>query len=357
MSPSANFAPLRENLFFSSTNDGLTNLIRHLSKQIAAGNKIFFLTDTNTSRHCLPLIKKHFKNFGEIKIAAGENHKTIATCNYIWQKLLDYNASRSSVLVNLGGGVITDIGGFAASCFKRGIIFINVPTTLMAMTDAAIGGKTGINFGGLKNQVGVFAQPENIFIYPPFLKTLSKRHFKSGLAEIYKHALIANKKLLNKLTDTRHPTPIIRQSVKIKSAIVKKDFYDNKQRQVLNFGHTIGHALEACLNSGKETNVLHGEAVAAGMIMELYLSHKKLNFPKKALTKISSELKNKLSIPSLKTLNRKKFFSALAADKKNKSGKITFTLLRKIGKPVINCHCSDAEIKSAFNYYLLLTDD
>lgn len=343
---------LTDNLFVYTKKDAFKKLAASILKYKPANNKFFFLTDSNTSRNCLPLIKINFKDFIEIKIPAGEQHKTISTCSYIWHQLLKHRANRHSVLVNLGGGVVCDIGGFAASCFKRGIKYINIPTTLLAMTDAGIGGKTGVNFSGYKNQVGLYSPAEAVFIIPQFLKTLDRRNYKNGLAEIYKHALISDGSLLGSLRNKVSIEKIIYRSIKIKSAIVNKDFYEKRERKILNFGHTIGHAIEAAFNPSRKTSVLHGEAVAAGMIMELYLSHVILKFPQKDLINLTVQIKNNLNLPKLQLKKQDKYLMALEADKKNHNSNINFTLLRKIGQPVINCTASIHQIMAALRFYL-----
>ena len=241
-------------------------------------SNIIILCDQNTEISCLPLLNLN-PVIPVISIPPGENNKSTFSLNLIWNKLLLANADRNTTLINIGGGVITDIGGLAAATYNRGINFINIPTTLMGMVDAANGGKTGINFNGLKNYIGTFSEPEAIYILPKFLKTLSVSQIQSGFAEMLKHGLIADKQYFKQLTsmdlefsnfEIIHFTELIKKSVALKDNIVSKDFKEIGKRKLLNFGHTIGHALEShFINS----NLPHGHFVSAGMICETFLSH------------------------------------------------------------------------------------
>jgi 3-dehydroquinate synthase len=236
------------------------------------------LCDQNTETLCLPLLNLN-PEIPVISISAGETNKSAFSLNFIWNKLLQANADRNTILINIGGGVITDIGGLAAATYNRGIKFINVPTTLMGMVDAANGGKTGINFNGLKNYIGTFTEPEAIYIWPEFLKTLPFNQIQSSFAEMIKHGLIADKKYFEKLIslDIKAETAefinwnsLIQKSIEIKNAIVSRDFKESGERKLLNFGHTIGHALEShFINS----SLPHGHFVSAGIICETFLSH------------------------------------------------------------------------------------
>ncbi|NNJ88668.1 MAG: 3-dehydroquinate synthase, partial [Eudoraea sp.] len=235
-------------------------------------SKIFILVDENTHRDCLPLFLPFIETTAELEIIemeAGETNKTIDTCIQIWHTLSDLDGDRKSLLINLGGGVVTDLGGFVASTFKRGMDFINVPTSLLAMVDASIGGKTGVDLGMLKNQIGVINQPEMVIVIVNFLKTLDRRQMSSGLAEMLKHGLITNVSYWSELkvvTANQALDPLIYKSIQIKNEIVAKDPSEQNLRKVLNFGHTLGHAIESYfLQKDENTALLHGEAIAIGM--------------------------------------------------------------------------------------------
>lgn len=330
------------------------NSLKQLSKIIASdfkSAKVFVITDDNTSLVCLPLFKIHIGklSFIEIKIKAGEKHKTLNTCENIWRILIKHNADRRSLIINLGGGTVCDVGGFAASVFKRGIAFINVPTTLLAMTDAAIGGKTGVDFLHYKNMIGTFTQPNATIIYKDFLKTLPSREINSGKAEIIKHALIADKGLWNLITkDFTITDTVLKKSIALKTKIIAKDFKENNLRKLLNFGHTIGHAIESYYLQ-KGMDILHGEAVGAGMIVELYLSSLKNELFLSDLEQIGLFLYSHFSLRE--TLSYKQLEKFLIADKKNKNGKINFTLLHKIGNASIDNFCNKEEIKEGIDFY------
>lgn len=242
-------------------------------------SKILILCDENTHEYCLPTLLPNLETdipFEIIEIEAGEELKTIDTAIQLWEIFSEFEADRKTLLINLGGGVITDLGGFVASTYKRGIKFINIPTTLLGMCDASIGGKTGIDHQYLKNIVGTFALPEEIFVYPDFLKTLPFEELRSGFAEMLKHGLITDKKHWNDLIEidelrAESVSPHIQQSMKIKQEVVEKDFKEQNIRKTLNFGHTIGHAVESLFLS-KGRIIPHGECVALGMICETHLS-------------------------------------------------------------------------------------
>ncbi len=339
------------------------NIIQELKPILTKYNnkKVYLLTDDNCYKYCLPIISEAFpKSLKVITIESGEKHKTFKTLQLIWDSLVKNNADRDSLLINLGGGVITDIGGFAASTFKRGMSFINIPTSLLAQVDASIGGKTGINYLGLKNEIGVINQAEKVLISSIFLKTLEKSEFLSGFAEMIKHALINNKKHFEELKsyylnhfrtnkiDKIHD--LIVKSVKIKGHFVKNDINDKGIRQTLNFGHTFGHAFESYFNKKQEGKIKHGEAVAFGMLCELYISVKKLNFPETELNQISlfiNSIYGNLNIPP-EEFNS--IFNYMLHDKKNSSGKINCVLLKDTENAVINNRISKEEIIGALNF-------
>lgn len=316
-------------------------------------SKRFVLVDENTKKHCLPFLKKIITAPYLIQIKSGEKKKDITSCTKIWEELSKQNADRNSLLINLGGGVISDLGGFAASTFKRGIDCINIPTTLLAQVDASVGGKTGIDFNSFKNQIGTFSFPKAVFIYPSFLNTLDKRQLLSGYAEVIKHALIADKsywKNISKLQiSSSSIEPLIYRSVEIKNKIVAADPFEKKERKKLNFGHTIGHAIESALLNSKNP-LLHGEAIAIGMICESYLSRKINNFNSKDLNTITDFIINLYNLHpiSLPFSHMKKI---MLQDKKNIASEINFTLLKSIGQSTVDNVCSLELVEESISYF------
>ncbi len=324
-------------------------------------SSVFILTDTNTKRFCLPVFLEHCKIKSKptvFCIEANEEHKTLETCLSLWQQLLNNGVDRNSLLINLGGGLITDLGGFVAATYKRGISFIHIPTSLLAMVDAAIGGKNGVNFNHSKNQIGTIVSPYKIAIVPSFLKTLPEREFVSGSAEMFKHGLIASRNYWEVLKQTPMSynedfSGLILQSIVIKNNIVAQDKFEKKLRKTLNYGHTLGHAIESfmLINSQKKP-LLHGEAIAIGMILETYISSELLNFPKKDLKEITNVLLqyfpkiyfSKDEINSILTYTK--------TDKKNRNGKVLFVLLEEIGVCQTDMQVADDLIFKAFDFYL-----
>lgn len=319
-------------------------------------SKIFILVDQNTKLHCLPLFDQYFeKEYAVIEIPAGEHFKNIDTIQFLWQQLTEQGADRQSVLINLGGGVITDIGGFTALTFKRGMYFINIPTTLLGMVDAAIGGKTGIDFNGLKNQIGIIAQPTFILLIPEFLATLPQRELNSGMAEVYKYALIDDKDFFYQIfnDDDNNFEMLIQKSVGIKDKIVSKDPFEKGLRKILNFGHTLGHAIEShFLTKPTDKQLLHGEAIAFGMIIAAHLSYQKTGLKKNELLDISHFLFKKYQSISLSNEDITAIFEYLKHDKKNKNGVFHFVLLEEIGKAKWDIQVSNDEILKSIKYYL-----
>jgi len=300
--------------------------------------KIFILVDSNTHEHCLPLFLGELETFQEIEIIEvppGEESKSIEIVAQVWASLTELNVDRKSLFINLGGGMVTDMGGFIAATFKRGIDFVNVPTSLLAQVDASVGGKNGIDFAGLKNQIGTFAQPQMTLIFSEFLQTLPQRELISGLAEMMKHGLIHQKQHWNKLIQTQDFNleilhDLTQESVKIKSEIVEKDPLESGLRKILNFGHTIAHAVESYYLE-TENPYLHGEAVAIGMLVESVLSFENEMISSVELDEIfyhiskifSKELIDEAIIPDLIEL--------MKHDKKNQNDKISFSLIDGIG--------------------------
>jgi len=333
------------------------NVLNHLAQTIInkAYSNVFVLVDENTEKHCLPLLKPYLENFTLIKISSGEVYKNLQTANIIWDNLQQHSANRNAVLLNLGGGTLSDIGGFCAATFKRGIDFINIPTTLLSMVDASIGGKLGIDLNNYKNLIGVFQHPEQIFIYPAFLKTLPNNEKRNGLAEMIKHALIDDEKLFHKIIetnqiDTEQLEKWIEKSAKIKLKIVNKDPFEKDLRKMLNFGHTIGHAVETYSLMNDEEPLKHGEAVAIGIICESYLSYKTHKLSKDEFDLIVKFVfKNFDKYNS--NWNSKELLKIMQNDKKNINSEINFTLLKKIGKAKVNCYCSIELIIESIEFY------
>jgi 3-dehydroquinate synthase len=321
-------------------------------------DKIFVLCDENTFIHCLPKIIDIFdKEPITIQIPAGEDNKSIDTAIFIWNFLTNHNADRKSLLINLGGGMITDLGGFVASTYKRGIDFINIPTTLLAQVDASIGGKNGINLNNYKNIVGLFNPPKLVYINADFLSTLPSQQLRSGFAEVIKHALIDNENTWKKIKtinpeniDLEYLQIIIKESVAIKMKIVNNDPHEKGLREALNFGHTIGHAIETFFNR-KKINILHGEAIAIGMIAELFLSNKKFTFDFHKLFEIAEYIATYYPAFKIEYNNYDEIYDIMKHDKKNKNNQIRFSLLKDIGQIQTNQTVDKEDIIQALNFY------
>ena len=322
-------------------------------------SSIFILVDTNTEKNCLPIFKDKLSKSIKIKLIptkAGEEFKTIDTCQIIWQTLSDKGADRKSLMINLGGGVITDMGGFIAATFKRGIDFVNIPTTLLSMVDASIGGKTGVDFNSIKNQIGVITDPKLVIIDTHFLKTLSPRDYKSGYSEMLKHGLIIDKHYWSTLSSTLKNTddilPLIYKSIEIKNRIVLNDPFENNTRKILNFGHTIGHAIESYFIEANHLKKLtHGEAIAIGMVIEASISVDKCSLSQSEADEIKHVFKSFFSIVKIIKSDQEKITSLIQFDKKNSHGSINFVLLNSIGNTIIDQQVSSDQIINGFNYY------
>ena len=332
-----------------------------LNQYIKSNNfsKIFVLVDNNTSKHCLPLFLSRLnKNCitETIEIESGEEHKTIRTCTGVWNALSDSGADRKSLLINLGGGVITDLGGFVACTFRRGIKYINVPTTLLAMVDASVGGKTGVDLGALKNQIGVISSGDLVLIDTEYLKTLPKNQFNSGVSEMLKHGLITSDqywlKMVEFVKNGKNLDELIYESITIKAKVVEKDPNENGIRKTLNYGHTLGHAIESYfLQNKSKKELLHGEAIAIGMILATYISSKQTNFPKDKMIKIKETILGLFPKISFDSSDYANIMSLLKFDKKNNYGNINFVLLNDIGKPVLDCQVTNELILESFDFY------
>jgi 3-dehydroquinate synthase len=340
---------------------GHTGLQAMLLQQEYKHAKLFILVDENTLQHCLPYLLSEVEALQKaevIEIESGESQKNIEICTRIWEALSEMEADRDAVIINLGGGVICDMGGFISGAYKRGIRFIHIPTTLLSQVDASVGGKVGVDLNGLKNQIGLFAKPQAVFIDSQFLQSLSVREILSGFAEIIKHGLIADAnywELIQEQTpgDVNDWDELIRTSVAIKNKIVTEDPTEKGLRKVLNFGHTIGHAVESLSMENGRKPLLHGEAIAIGMICEAWLSHRFKKLPEKDLRDITELISAWYAPYSFDDMDFHRLIELMRNDKKNKEGKINFTLLDGIGQPVFDCYCSPMDIKEALRYYLI----
>lgn len=323
-------------------------------------SKIFVLVDTNTHEYCLGKFLSNLntsKTIEIIEIEAGEEHKTIETCVGVWNALSELEADRKSLLINLGGGVVTDLGGFVASAFKRGISFINIPTTLLAMVDASVGGKTGVDLGNLKNQIGVINFSDMVLVDTNYLETLPQNEMRSGLAEMLKHGLIQDEVYWNKMSNLSNFTTndldkLIHESIIIKKNVVTEDPNENGLRKTLNYGHTLGHAIESYFLSHKtKPTLLHGEAIAVGMVLATFISHRLLDFPKEKLENIKKVMLKTYGSVTFDANDIEAIITLLKFDKKNSHGNINFVLLEDIGKTKIDCIVDNELIFKAFDYY------
>lgn len=340
--------------FTSDINRELPNLIDGMDF-----DKLYMLTDEHTAALCLPLFttfeKKH--PFQLITLPAGDTAKDLTSISQVWEHLSTTGATRHSLLINLGGGMITDLGGFAAATFKRGIRFINIPTSLLGAVDAAVGGKTGINFNGLKNEIGAFAPAMAVLISTEFFSTLDKENLLSGYAEMLKHGLLSSadyfSRLLNYDVDSRDFTTLLQlleESVTIKRDVVTTDPYEKGIRKALNLGHTVGHAFESyCLKQGKP--VLHGYAVAWGLVCELVLSHRQCGFPQELLIQTAGFVRKNYGPLFISCKQYDELNEYMTHDKKNDTGFINFTLLRNMGDIAINQQTTRENIDIMFDIY------
>ncbi len=321
----------------------------------------YVLVDETTEALCLPLVQAFdcMKGVEKIVIPAGDSNKNLESLAHVWTELQRLGATRHSLLINLGGGMVTDLGGFAASTFKRGLHLINIPTTLLAMVDASVGGKTGINFGGLKNEVGVFRNADAVILDPVFLKTLDRQNILSGYAEMLKHGLIAtdgNGAMLSELLDfdVEHPDlsmlgRMVVDSVKVKQRVVLEDPTEKGLRKALNLGHTVGHAFESLALERKP--VLHGYAVAWGLVCELYLSVAKTGFPVAKMRQVVHFINEHYGRMNISCDDYPTLLQLMTHDKKNIAGEINFSLLADVGSLRLNQTATKAEIEEALDFY------
>ena len=333
-------------------------------------DRLFILVDETTCKLCLPIVSGFgsLANACVIIIAPGDTNKTLESVAHVWTELQRHGATRHSLLVNIGGGMVTDLGGFAAATFKRGLSFINIPTTLLAMVDASVGGKTGVNFGGLKNEIGVFCNASSVILDTVFLKTMDRENILSGYAEMLKHALINNDTMLAELLTFDIEAPrldtlqrLVAESVAVKQRIVLEDPTEQGIRKALNLGHTIGHAFESLALMGGEssqgsltscfTPVLHGYAVAWGLVCELYLSVVKTGFPVERMRQTVRFIFDHYGRMPITCDHYPLLLELMTHDKKNVAGRINFTLLGGVGDIRINQTATKKEIEEALDFY------
>lgn len=330
-----------------------TDVNRELRTILAdyTGKGVFILVDENTHTHCLPLLDREMLlSVRIIQVRSGEQDKSVSSVVRIWEELSSGGARRSSLLINLGGGLLSDVGGFAASCFKRGMHYINLPTTLLAQVDASIGGKTGVNLNGLKNEIGLFSSPEAVIVDSRFLKTLPEIQLRSGFAEMIKHGLLAGGRYLEEIVRTfpgkmseEHLLPLIQKSVGIKTEIVKADPLEQGVRKALNFGHTVAHALESiALETGHI--LYHGDAVTYGMLFALRLSVRKTGFPGACCEQMVDYIRS-IYPPLSFVAEEARLYECLQHDKKNEGDGVNFTLLSAPGEYRIDCFCNRKDVE------------
>lgn len=321
---------------------------------------LFILVDENTHENCLAAFLANVETNTTIEIIevdAGEEFKNLETCDGVWNALSELNADRKSAMINLGGGVVTDMGGFIACTFKRGIDYINIPSTLLSMVDASVGGKTGVDLGALKNQIGVISNPQMVLVDIKLLQTLPQKELRSGYAEMLKHGLISSQAYWEAVkkesfTNIEGLAELIQQSITIKNEVVTEDPFENGLRKTLNFGHTLGHAIESYfLAHPEKERLLHGEAIAIGMVLAAYLSVELTGLSKEAYEDIASTMVNIYGKSTFSESDINNIIDLLKYDKKNAHGNILFVLLQEIGKPVIDQKVDNALIHLAFKDY------
>lgn len=337
------------------------DIARELDAALAAidYDHIFLLTDETTEQLCKPLLQgsKGIKSATPIVIGATDTHKNIDTLCLVWKAMVEGGASRKSLLVNLGGGMVTDLGGFAAASFKRGIRYLNIPTTLLSMVDAAVGGKTGINFNGLKNEIGAFRDSEAVIIDTTFLRTLDAENLRSGYAEMLKHAFLDSEEMWSahlafdlEKPDFKTLQTLVKQSIDVKSHIVEIDPHERGLRKALNLGHTVGHAFES-LALKQNRPMLHGYAVAYGLVCELYLSCLLSGFPESKMRQTFNFVRQYYGTFRFTCDDYPALLELMQHDKKNTDGVINFTLLEEAGQLRLDSHATEAQIKDMFDFY------
>lgn len=339
-------------ILFFNVSEKLTQFLK--GKQYS---KICVITDENTEKFCLPLISSVLPKTHLISIPSGEENKTLSTCEKIWKQMTDFQLDRKALIINLGGGVIGDMGGFCAATYKRGIDFIQIPTTLLSQVDASVGGKLGIDFQSFKNHIGVFKEPLAVLIDTTFLTTLPPAELRSGFAEVIKHCLISDEKKWNEIRKTNFDSlpweDLVQHSIAIKTKITEEDPLEKGLRKILNFGHTIGHAVESYFLNIPGKKLLHGDAIAIGMIAESYIAWKKDFINEEEMQMIKTYLITIYGRVPVFDFDIEKIIPLTLQDKKNESGAIQCSLLEKIGKANFNIPVSLKEIREAINFYNL----
>jgi 3-dehydroquinate synthase len=350
------------NLIYSGEN-GWSRLQEKIGDYRHSG--IYILVDENTYKYCLPVLQKKCAGLADafiIQIQSGESHKNIAGVEHVWQWLSSGRAMRNSLLICLGGGVVTDIGGFVAATFKRGMDFIHIPTTILAMVDAAIGGKTGVNLNSIKNQVGVFAQPLSVFIFSEFLNTLPERQKLSGYAEMLKHAMIDSEQHFEELMSLDSPAGAFGESAILKSAAVKiqvveQDPSEGGIRKILNFGHTIGHAIESYSFKHDADPLLHGEAIVIGLICESFISVRMNGMAKDDLEILTRLVGIHYPHYRLSAEAADELLVLMGHDKKNSdSTQLNFSLIRNVGDPMFDQVPGENLVRESLLFYMNLPD-
>ena len=345
-------------IYLGNTFDEINEFILQMQPKVS---KIFILVDENTHTHCIsPLVMNVavLEQAEILEIDAGEEHKNLEIVNHLWSALAENEVDRQALVLNLGGGVVTDLGGFMASVYKRGIRFINIPTTLLAMVDAAVGGKTGVDLGALKNQLGCFSFPEAVFVAPEFLETLPPKDLTSGFGELLKYSLIDKLELWQEFQEidfenTSNLDSLIESSLEIKTRIVNQDPKEKGIRKILNFGHTYGHAFESIsLLQSTDNTLLHGEAVAMGIVCELWHSVQKTGFPKQDFNTIKEFIFQHFRSFAINESQIDKLIDLMRKDKKNSGDQIAVVLLKQIGKPIYDIYISENEIRECLNFYI-----
>jgi 3-dehydroquinate synthase len=320
-------------------------------------SKIFILVDENTMDYCYPRFIQHLETdrpIDAIEIEPGEEHKNLETCSGIWQALTELEADRKSLLITLGGGVITDMGGFVASTYKRGIDFVNIPTTLLSMVDASVGGKTGVDLGVLKNQIGLFANPQIVIVDADYLDTLNDREMRSGMAEVIKYGLTYDVQLLDQIKYYNHlkNNELIHRSIEIKNEVVLEDPKEASLRKILNFGHTLGHAIESFyLESEDKESLKHGEAIAIGMVCESYMSSQLLSLSQEKLAQVKEIVNSTYEKITIAEEDYDDIIALLKHDKKNINGEVNFVLLNDFEDCKLDCKVPENLIIDSLNYY------
>lgn len=332
------------------------DLANNLAKFIADGkySNIIMLVDEKTKKYCYPTVKNILGKHSLVQIKSGEGNKNLNTCQTIWTAMTAANLDRHSLMVNLGGGVIGDMGGFCSATYKRGIDFVQIPTTLLSQVDASVGGKLGIDFESFKNHIGVFKVPNSVMIDPVFLKTLPKSELRSGFAEIIKHCLIRDEKKWQEISkndlENQNWEDLIRHSVAIKMKVTEEDPTEKNIRKILNFGHTLGHAIETYFLSGPN-HLLHGEAIAVGMICESFIAFKKKLISKEQLIHIEEFIFSIYGTIKIKEADYQNIIKLTAQDKKNRGKEIRFSLIKGIGDCLFDIPVSKSEMVAALKYY------